>query len=228
MYTGLLPQCDNALRRVGTRSPWKFDVFQTEDNRPGCSQQGSSFNVRLQSGFRCIPTGKGRRQAGDDQVQKLSHRWVRSGRRANRSGVPCSGNGGSICAGSRMRACFNVVWTQKLISAKVARFRRINLEQPRVHHDALEFPDGQVVKLAWLCEGQHATVLQLPASPRATKEAEQQRRCTLVNLIGPLAIAHCTTVVAIEEPSECRWLFDCPGAATKSHCRKRYAGPMNH
>ena len=59
-----------------------------------------------------------------------------------------------------MRACFNVVWSQKLISAKVARFRRINLEQPCVHHDALEFPDGQVVKLAWLCEGQHATVLQ--------------------------------------------------------------------
>jgi len=123
---------------------------------------------------------------------------------------------------------FNVVRSQKLIGAKLARFRQINLEQAFVHHDALEFPNGHVVKLAWLCEGQHATVLQLPASPRATKEAEQQRRCTLVNLIGPLAIAHCTTVVAIEEPSECRWLFDCPGAATKSHCRKRYAGPMNH
>jgi hypothetical protein len=75
---------------------------------------------------------------------------------------------------------FKVFRSQKLISAKVARFRQINLEQPRVHHDALEFPDGQVVKLAWLCEGQHATVLQFPASPRATKEAEQQRRGTLV------------------------------------------------
>ena len=29
---------------------------------------------------------------------------------------------------------------------------------------ALEFPDGQVVLLTRLCEGQHATVLQLPAS----------------------------------------------------------------
>ena len=75
---------------------------------------------------------------------------------------------------------FNVVRSHKLIGAKLARFRRINLEQPCVHHDALEFPDGQVVKLAWLCEGQHATVLQLPASPRVTKEAEQQRRGTLV------------------------------------------------
>ena len=29
MCTGLLPQCDNAPRSVATRSPWKFDVFQT-------------------------------------------------------------------------------------------------------------------------------------------------------------------------------------------------------
>ena len=70
--------------------------------------------------------------------------------------------------------------SQKLIGQKVARFRQINLEQPNVHHDALEFPDGQVVKLTQLCEGQHATVLQLPASPRATNEAEQQKRGSLV------------------------------------------------
>jgi hypothetical protein len=35
-----------------------------------------------------------------------------------------------------------------------------------VHHDALEFPDGQIVLVTRLCEGQHATVLQLPASVR--------------------------------------------------------------
>ena len=75
---------------------------------------------------------------------------------------------------------FKVFRSQKLISEKVARFRQINLEQPDAHHDALEFPDGQVVKLTRLCEGQHATVLQLPASPRATSEAEQQKRGSLV------------------------------------------------
>ena len=26
-------------------------------------------------------------------------------------------------------------------------FRQINLDQPSVHHDALEFPDGQIVLL---------------------------------------------------------------------------------
>src|SRR2546427_3401917 len=43
----------------------------------------------------------------------------------------------------------------------------------QTHHDALEFPDGQIVLLTRLCEGQRATVLQLPAAAhRATgKEA---------------------------------------------------------
>ena len=34
-----------------------------------------------------------------------------------------------------------------------------------VHHDALELPDGQIVLVTKLAAGQHATVLQLPASP---------------------------------------------------------------
>jgi hypothetical protein len=44
------------------------------------------------------------------------------------------------------------------------------------HHDALEFPDGQVVLVTRLCEGQRATVLQLPAGPRpaAAEEAVRQ------------------------------------------------------
>jgi hypothetical protein len=46
----------------------------------------------------------------------------------------------------------------------VARFRQIDTESPHVHHDALEFPDGRVVLVTRLVEGQHATVLQLPAT----------------------------------------------------------------
>jgi len=78
-----------------------------------------------------------------------------------------------------MRACFKVSRSQKLIGQKVARFRQINEEQ-NVHHDALEFPDGEIVLLTRLCEGQHATVLQLLASPCATNEVEQQKRGSLV------------------------------------------------
>ncbi|MGA2314295.1 MAG: hypothetical protein ABSF87_18370 [Xanthobacteraceae bacterium] len=75
---------------------------------------------------------------------------------------------------------FKLFRNKKFIKEKVARFRQINLEQPHVHHDALEFPDGQIVLLTRLREGQHATVLQLPASPRATNEAEQQKRGSLI------------------------------------------------
>jgi hypothetical protein len=50
------------------------------------------------------------------------------------------------------------------ISHKVARFRQVNMTDPYAHHDALEFPDGQIVKVTRLVAGQTATVLQLPAS----------------------------------------------------------------
>ena len=53
---------------------------------------------------------------------------------------------------------------------RVAKFRQINKGQPDVHHDALEFPDGQTVLLTQLCEGQRATVLQLPARPPFTTD----------------------------------------------------------
>jgi hypothetical protein len=68
----------------------------------------------------------------------------------------------------------------KMKPGKAARFRQINLGMPRMHHDALEFPDGETVLLARLCEGQHATVLQLPASPRPVNAAEGQKRDSLV------------------------------------------------
>jgi len=68
----------------------------------------------------------------------------------------------------------------KKLGAKVARFRQVKRDEPHVHHDALEFPDGQIVLLTRLCEGQHATVLQLPAAPRTQEEAEEQKRIAIV------------------------------------------------
>jgi hypothetical protein len=46
---------------------------------------------------------------------------------------------------------------------RLARFRQIDVDQLNAHHDALEFPDGQVVLVTRLVPGQTATVLQLPA-----------------------------------------------------------------
>jgi hypothetical protein len=50
------------------------------------------------------------------------------------------------------------------VAHRVARFRQINMDDPHMHHDALEFPGGQIVMVTRLIAGQHAIVLQLPAS----------------------------------------------------------------
>jgi hypothetical protein len=60
-------------------------------------------------------------------------------------------------------AFLSFLWKKK-IGQRLARFRKINTEVPTAHHDALEFPDGKVVLLTRLCEGQRATVLQLPVT----------------------------------------------------------------
>ena len=60
-------------------------------------------------------------------------------------------------------------WTKNIISHKTAIFRQINQNDPRTHHDALEFPDGQIVLLTSLVAGQKATVLQLPAAVDGAK-----------------------------------------------------------
>ena len=72
------------------------------------------------------------------------------------------------------------LFLKKKLGEKVAQFRQINMGKRSVHHDALEFPDGETVLLTRLCEGQHATVLQLPAFPRSVKAAEEQKRNSLV------------------------------------------------
>ena len=67
------------------------------------------------------------------------------------------------------------------ISFKTAIFRQINEDVPRVHHDALEFPDGTCVLLTSLVEGQEAAVLQLPAQPKTRAEETDQRRIDYID-----------------------------------------------
>ena len=64
------------------------------------------------------------------------------------------------------------------------------MDNPCTHHDALEFPDGQVVLLTHLREGQRATVLQLPAQPKKAGTeypALPEARCALDRLHDPQA-----------------------------------------
>lgn len=67
-------------------------------------------------------------------------------------------------------------WRERLIGHNTAIFRQINKDKPAAHHDALEFPNGQIVLLTLLREGQQATVLQLPAAPKTAAEAAAQMR----------------------------------------------------
>ncbi len=64
----------------------------------------------------------------------------------------------------------------KSLKHKTAIFRQVDKQSPHVHHDALEFPDGQIVLLTVLCDGQEASVLQLPAKPTTARELEDQTR----------------------------------------------------
>jgi hypothetical protein len=57
-------------------------------------------------------------------------------------------------------------WRDRLIHHRTVIFRQINKGAAAAHHDALEFPNGEIVLLTLLCEGQQATVLQLPAEPK--------------------------------------------------------------
>jgi hypothetical protein len=67
-------------------------------------------------------------------------------------------------------------WRNRVINHKTAIFRQINKGREMAHHDALEFPNGRIVMLTLLREGQRATVLQLPAQPKTAEEAAAQRR----------------------------------------------------
>jgi hypothetical protein len=67
-------------------------------------------------------------------------------------------------------------WKTRTINYRTAIFRQVNKDKLAAHHDALEFPDGRTILLTLLCEGQAASVLQLPAKPTTEAEARQQER----------------------------------------------------
>src|SRR3974390_1023410 len=71
-------------------------------------------------------------------------------------------------------------WKVETLAHATAIFRQVNKNEPMKHHDALEFPDGRIVLLTKLSEGQEATVLQLPAQPTAAAEADAQKRIAYV------------------------------------------------
>ena len=72
------------------------------------------------------------------------------------------------------------VWKMNVVAHTTAIFRQVNKDNPHIHHDALEFPDGRTVLLTDVFEDQEATVLQLPAPPATAGEAKVQQRVAYV------------------------------------------------
>ena len=62
------------------------------------------------------------------------------------------------------------IWTRS-IGFRVGKFGAVDPHIPHRHHDAIEFPDGRSVLVTQLCEGQRATVLQLPVVQRPANRA---------------------------------------------------------
>ena len=83
----------------------------------------------------------------------------------------------------RCETGFVLSWS---LGHRVAKFQQVNKGRSNVHRDALEFPDGKIVPLTQLCEGQRATVLQLPALPRVTADnADLHDLLAMSSQIGP-------------------------------------------
>ena len=113
-------------------------------------------------------------QVGD----KLTSRLFNSGTRGfsapeDKNVAVCLLPGTELSFSQEVRRLRSYPWTTNAINYRTAIFRQINKDNPTIHHDALEFPDGRIVLLTYLEEGQTATVLQLPAGSvaKATQEA---------------------------------------------------------
>ena len=136
-------------------------------------------DVRLQPPKRQIPPCESRRQADDTRLWYW-HARIRGIRKLERRSHVLPGTELAFAHEVERLPTRLWPWHDGTIKDKTAIFRQINKEKVAAHHDALEFPDGQIVLLTFLREGQQATVLQLPAEPKTVVESEAQRRAAYV------------------------------------------------
>ena len=67
------------------------------------------------------------------------------------------------------------------LRTKLARVRLVRGGEPNRPHEALELPNGEIVLWSRLCEGQRATVLQLPVPvrPQSTEISSSPTRSSI-------------------------------------------------
>ena len=95
--------------------------------------------------------------------------------------------GTEVAFADEVRRAPRFPWSERVICYKTAIFRQINLHNRATHHDALEFPNGEVVLLTLLEEGQQAMVLQLPASSESAKAKEKAKAPIETDLVGAIS-----------------------------------------
>ena len=117
-------------------------------------------------------------QVGDKLVTRDFGTGTRGFAAADDLGLAVCVMPGTELAFAKEIACQSnsLLWKDRIINYRTAIFRQVNKDKDWSHHDALEFPDGRTELLTHLCEGQKATVLQLPAQPRTAAEADAQKR----------------------------------------------------
>jgi hypothetical protein len=100
----------------------------------------------------------------DDKLTVCMFGWSTRGFAApeDRSVAVCLSPGTELSFAEEVRKVHSWPWSPPSIRHKTAIFRKVHEHNPRVHHDALEFPDGRIILLTFLELGQQATVLQLP------------------------------------------------------------------
>ena len=89
----------------------------------------------------------------------------------------------AICLRPGTELAFEGVWwwlaaVKESSNFSTAIFREVNVDNAIAHHDALESPDGRIIKVAWLTPGQTAVVLQLPAT-QIQKQAHAEEGLTV-------------------------------------------------
>jgi hypothetical protein len=112
----------------------------------------------------------------DDKLTTRLFGWSTRGFAASedRSVAVCLLPGTELSFAEEVRKVRSWPWRSH-VGYKTAIFRKINQHNPTVHHDALEFPDGQIVLLTLLEEGQQATVLQLPVMQEGARASEPEK-----------------------------------------------------
>ena len=104
-------------------------------------------------------------------------------------------------------------WKVEKLGHTTAIFRQVNKNEPMQHHDALEFPDGRIVLLTTLSEGQEATVLQLPAQPKTAAEA----RCPEARRPSRLTVWDRTALCRLPHTAAC---FFMRGSSRSPKCER--------